>query len=87
MDFNAGNAKRLLEQFNFAKLFIDELGWDKHNTQSLVEISGPSFALKAAAQSAAWWPGFVRERTDNGFPIAQRGGKLGFRLPRSRLSI
>jgi hypothetical protein len=26
MDFNAGNAKRLLEQFEFAKLFVDELG-------------------------------------------------------------
>jgi hypothetical protein len=31
MDFNAGNDKRLLEQFEFAKGFVEELGWDRHS--------------------------------------------------------
>ena len=30
MDFNTTNAKALLGQFSFAKLFVEELGWDQH---------------------------------------------------------
>jgi hypothetical protein len=57
VDFNAGNAKRLLEQFDFLKLFIAELGWDRYNAELRVEISGSSFALKAVAEkrgAVAW---------------------------------
>jgi hypothetical protein len=57
VDFNAGNAKRLLEQFDFAKLFIEELGWDRYNADVQVEISCSSFALKAIAEkrgAVAW---------------------------------
>ncbi|MFZ5834982.1 MAG: Eco57I restriction-modification methylase domain-containing protein [Pseudomonadota bacterium] len=57
MDFNAGNAKYLLEQFDFAKLFIEELGWDLHSAKLPVEISDTSFALKAVAEKrgmVAW---------------------------------
>ena len=51
MTFNAANAQALLTQFAFSKLFLDELGWDRHNAALLVEISGTSFALKAVAES------------------------------------
>lgn len=57
MDFNAGNAKYLLEQFDFEKLFIEELGWDRHSANLPVEISDTSFALKAVAEKrgmVAW---------------------------------
>lgn len=57
MDFNTGNAKKLLEQFDFAKLFIEELGWDRHSADLSVPIAGASFALKAVAEKrgmVAW---------------------------------
>ena len=57
MTFNAANAQALLTQFAFPKLFLDELGWDRHNAALSVEISGTSFALKAVAEKrgmVAW---------------------------------
>ncbi len=50
MKFNAPKAKTLLERFDFAKLFLDELGWDRHNAALEVGIGGTSFALKAVAE-------------------------------------
>jgi hypothetical protein len=57
MDFNAGNATTLLKQFDFANLFIDELGWDRYNAGLSVAITGTTFALKAVAEKrgmVAW---------------------------------
>jgi hypothetical protein len=57
MNFNAPKAKTLLERFDFAKLFLDELGWDRHNAALEVGIGGTSFALKAVAEKrgmVAW---------------------------------
>ncbi len=57
MDFNTTNAKALLGQFSFAKLFVDELGWDQHGSDLSVSISGTTYLLKAAAQKrgmVAW---------------------------------
>ena len=57
MDFNTTNAKALLGQFSFAKLFVDELGWDQHGADLSVPISGTTYLLKAAAQKrgmVAW---------------------------------
>ena len=50
MDFNAGNARKLLEQFDFAKLFIEELGWDRHSADLSVPISGATYTLRAVAE-------------------------------------
>jgi hypothetical protein len=57
MDFNAGNAGTLLGQFEFAKLFIEELGWDRHSADLSVPIAGTTFALRAVAEKrgmVAW---------------------------------
>ena len=57
MDFNTTNAKALLGQFSFAKLFLEELGWDQHGADLSVPISGTTYLLKAAAQKrgmVAW---------------------------------
>ncbi len=57
MDFNAGNAKKLLEQFDFAKLFIEELGWDRHTADLSVPIGGATYTLRAVAEKrgmVAW---------------------------------
>ena len=57
MDFNAGNARTLLEQFDFPKLFIEELGWDRHSADLSIPISGTTFALRAIAEKrgmVAW---------------------------------
>ncbi|TPK57424.1 MULTISPECIES: DNA methyltransferase [unclassified Mesorhizobium] len=57
MDFNAGKARKLLEQFDFAKLFIEELGWDRHSADLSVPISGATYTLRAVAEKrgmVAW---------------------------------
>ena len=57
MELNADSARRLLEKFDFAKLFVEELGWDRHNAALPVETSGTSHALKAVAEKrgmVAW---------------------------------
>lgn len=57
MDFNAVNAKKLLEQFDFAKLFIEELGWDRHSADLSVPTNGANYTLRAVAEKrgmVAW---------------------------------
>ena len=57
MDLNAANAKKLLEQFDFAKLFIEELGWDRHSADLSLPISGATYMLRAVAEKrgmVAW---------------------------------
>jgi hypothetical protein len=57
MAFNAASAKGLLERFDFATLFVNELGWDRHSAALSVEISGTPYALKAIAEKrgmVAW---------------------------------
>ena len=57
MDFDTTNAKVLLGQFAFAKLFVEELGWDKHSADLSVPIAGTNYRLRAAAQKrgmVAW---------------------------------
>ncbi|TPL16766.1 SAM-dependent methyltransferase [Mesorhizobium sp. B2-4-10] len=57
MDFNAANAKIQLGKFEFAKLFIEELGWDRHGADLSVPIAGTTFALRAVAEKrgmVAW---------------------------------
>jgi hypothetical protein len=57
MEFKAENSKQLLAQFEFPKLFIEELGWDRHSADLPVVISGTTFALNAVAEKrgmVAW---------------------------------
>jgi hypothetical protein len=57
MEFNAAGAKGLLERFDFATLFVNELGWDRHSAALSIEISGTLYALKAVAEKrgmVAW---------------------------------
>ncbi|GAB5461083.1 Eco57I restriction-modification methylase domain-containing protein [Hoeflea alexandrii] len=50
MEFNADTAKELLERFEFAKLLIEELGWDGHGADLSVPIAGVTFGLRAVAE-------------------------------------
>src|ERR1700681_612860 len=57
MEFNADRAKKLLAQFDFPKLFIEELGWDRHSANLPITILGATFALKAVGEKrgmVAW---------------------------------
>jgi len=39
-----------LSNFNFKKLFIEELGWDRHDGSLAVQVEGQTFVLSAVAQ-------------------------------------
>lgn len=57
MNFNAGSTRKRLEAFEFAQLFVEELGWDRHNADLIVTIADATFALRAVAEKrgmVAW---------------------------------
>ena len=57
MSFNTENVRALLNRFEFTKLFVEELGWDRHNAELSVSIGEKSFLLKAVAEKrgmAVW---------------------------------
>jgi hypothetical protein len=50
MNINVESVRKHLQSFEFRKLFINELGWDKANVDSNVMVDDQEFILKAIAQ-------------------------------------
>ena len=50
MAMNAARARQLLRDFDFRALFIEELGWDRHNAPLEIVALGSSITLSALAQ-------------------------------------
>lgn len=50
MPVDAARARELLRAFDFRKLFIEVLGWDRHDARLELDIAGVPFALTAVAQ-------------------------------------
>ena len=50
MSLNAPKIRQLLKDFDFATLFIDELGWDHHKAELDVNVDGQPHRLVAVAQ-------------------------------------
>lgn len=50
MHFNSEKSRALLTQFDFATLFIEELGWDRHNASLSVDVAGLALSLQAVAE-------------------------------------
>jgi hypothetical protein len=49
MPMNATRARQLLKEFNFRRLFVEELGWDKHQASLEVMLSDQARTLVAIA--------------------------------------
>jgi hypothetical protein len=57
MNFDIERVGHLLSSFDFPRLFVEELGWDRHNATLNVSASGETFSLKAVAEkrgAVAW---------------------------------
>lgn len=50
MAIDDARAKKLLRDFNFPALFVEELGWDKHKTTLSIPIDAETFELSAVAE-------------------------------------
>src|SRR5215472_16778550 len=50
MPLNTARARQLLGNGDLRALFIEELGWDRHNARLDVIVGGSSVALQALAQ-------------------------------------
>ncbi len=50
MPINALNARNCLKALEFPRLFIDELGWDRHSGTLEITVDDHTFQLKACAQ-------------------------------------
>ncbi len=50
MAIDETRAKKLLRDFNFPSLFVEELGWDKHKATLSIPIDNRTFELSAVAE-------------------------------------
>lgn len=50
MSMNLARARQLLQKFDFRTLFIEELGWDRHNATLEVVALGSPITLAAIAE-------------------------------------
>lgn len=50
MPMDEAKAKKLLREFNFPALFVEELGWDKHKATLSIPIDNRTFELSAIAE-------------------------------------
>lgn len=85
MNFNANNAKKLLEQFDLSSLFIDELGWDRHNAGLSVSIAGVDFDLKAVAEKRGMVAWVCHAPEGSHIPDRATRKKIEFQVSKSTL--
>ena len=50
MAIDEARARKLLRDFNFPGLFVEELGWDKHKATLSIPIDNRTFELSAVAE-------------------------------------
>ena len=50
MTFDTGSCRDLLNEFEFERLFVEHLGWDRHGGQLTVEVGGNTYLLNGLAQ-------------------------------------
>jgi hypothetical protein len=50
MMFSVPRARHYLKNFELEKLFIEELGWDRHSASLDVQVSGQTYTLRAVAE-------------------------------------
>ena len=50
MTIDEERARKLLHDFNFPDLFVEELGWDKHKATLSIPIGNRTFELSAVAE-------------------------------------
>ncbi len=50
MNINVDRLRKQLHAYDFRKLFINELGWDKTNSDLTVQVDGREYCLQAVAQ-------------------------------------
>lgn len=85
MDFNAENAKQRLTAFDFGKLFIEELGWDRHSADLSVAISGVTFTLKAVAEKRGMVAWLCQTPSDQQLPDRATRKKIGTQVAKTTL--
>jgi hypothetical protein len=60
--FDSNRVREYVKSFNFTKLFIEELGWDRHTNRLDIPVDGQVFKLAAVAQKK----GMVAFNCDSG---------------------
>ena len=50
MPIDLKRARKFLREFDFRKLFYEELGWDQYNTSLQVSVDGQTHTLTAIAE-------------------------------------
>jgi len=67
-EIDRARARKLLRDFDFASLFIEELGWDRGGKDIEITIVGQRYPLHAMAHKRGLVVYFHQARSDEGFP-------------------
>ncbi len=82
MSIILGRTHQRLREFDFAKLFIEELGWDCHSAALQVPIDGESYSLVAVAQTRGF-VAFVCAGIDGHIPEYRIRRKINIQVTKS----
>jgi len=87
---NRDNARRLLETFDFERLFAEQLLWNRHRAHIPVEVEGEVFDLRAIAEKSGVQVYLCPPRADGSLPpyaLAQKIDRALARHVREHLLI
>ena len=85
MPIDEERARKLLRDFNFPALFVEELGWDKHKATLSIPIDEKTFELSAVAEKRGMAT-FVCE-CDRALPDYNLRRKIERQVANARLAI
>jgi len=79
---NMARARKLLQQYDFENLFIEELGWDRYREELFIEVDGFTFPLAAVAEKRGLVVFLCPALPETVFPVRRVSGSRTPSLPR-----
>jgi len=83
MTLSIPRVRHYLQQWELEKLFIEELGWDRHSGQLAVQVDGQTYALRAFAEKRGVQVFVCQPDTTGQIPDRSIRGKIEKQVTRS----
>ena len=81
---NMARARKLLQQYDFENLFIEELGWDRYREELFIEVDDFIFPLTAVAEKRGLVVFICQALPETGFPLYARRRKIEKKVAKVR---
>ncbi|MGD0089369.1 MAG: transposase [Planctomycetota bacterium] len=83
MQLNLARVRQCLKDFDFAKLFVEELGWDCYSTVLDVAVENRTYTLAPAAQKRGMVAYVAAANSDSGIPDYPTRRKIDHQVTKS----